>query len=172
MFLLSQDPACGCNRFVCVCLCIWEIVIKLHCSSNILSEQETRMQQPRDPCCFGSWAWPLEAGSYCKEYCHQSGDFIFFSLSHLWNYLFKFSTCVNLLSLTAINTTEVSCWLMCNNWLFFIPADEFLPVFLSLCCSDWAKGTVCGFRVYWQPAHVNRLDDYLPVHLFSLQWGD
>lgn len=41
------------------------------------TEQETRMQQPRDPCCVRSWAWPLEAWPYCQEHRHQPGDTIF-----------------------------------------------------------------------------------------------
>lgn len=53
-----------------------------------------------------------------------------------------------------------------------LSADEFLPVLLPVCCSDWTQGALCSFWIQWQPTYINRLDDYLPVHLFSLQWGD
>lgn len=57
-------------------------VIQRWCSrTNTFTEQETRMQQPRDPCSLGSWAWPLEARPHGQEYRHQSGDELFSWLS-------------------------------------------------------------------------------------------
>ena len=45
--------------------------------TKTFTEQEARMQQPRDPCSPRSWAWPLEARPYSQKYCHQSGDDLF-----------------------------------------------------------------------------------------------
>lgn len=55
---------------------------------------------------------------------------------------------------------------------FVLSADEFFPVLLVVCCFNRTKGALCGFWVQWQPAHVDRFDDYLPVHLLSIQWGN
>lgn len=117
------------------------------------AEQETRMQRPWDPGGTGSWAWPLEAWSYCQEYCYQSGVESF-TLWHLQMLLLK-------------NKDYVQ-----TEFYFVLSADEFFLVLLVVCCFNWTEGAVCGFWVQWHPAHIDRFDDYLPVHLLSIQWGN
>lgn len=58
-----------------------------------------------------------------------------------------------------------------NQECCFLSLDEFLPLLLLVCCVNWSKRTLCCIWFLWHPAYPDRLDDYFPVHFFTLQWG-
>ena len=58
-----------------------------------------------------------------------------------------------------------------STYLFYLSTGEYVLFVHDIWLPDAQQGFVCKFWFPWLSAHTNRLGDYIPVYIFTLQWG-